>query len=75
MMRLGASMGRDAARRLLADAVREMTQSRWTLAEVLASMPQVTAVMSSAEIRNLDDPETYLGAAETFRKQLLASSD
>jgi 3-carboxy-cis,cis-muconate cycloisomerase len=75
MTRLGASLGRDAAHKLLEDAVREMTQSRWTLAEVLASMPQVTAVMTSAEIRNLDDPETYLGAAETFRKQLLASGD
>jgi 3-carboxy-cis,cis-muconate cycloisomerase len=75
MMRLGASLGRDVAHKLIEDAVRQMTQSRWTLAEVLASMPQVTAVMTSTEIRNLDDPETYLGAAETFRKQLLASND
>lgn len=38
-------------------------------------MPQVKKVLSDEEIRGLDDPKAYLGAAETFRKQLLADSD
>ena len=75
MMLLGASLGRDAAHKLLQDAVRQAEQSNRKLTDVLAAMPQVTNVISAAEIRGLDDPKAYLGAAEIFRRQLLGSGE
>jgi 3-carboxy-cis,cis-muconate cycloisomerase len=75
MILLGASLGRDVAHKLLEDAVRQSVQSGRKLTEVLASIPQVTSVLSASEIRALDDPKAYLGAAEVFRKQLLAATD
>jgi 3-carboxy-cis,cis-muconate cycloisomerase len=61
MMLLGAKMGRDAAHKLLEEAVRHSK-----LDEVLADY------LSPEEIRELNVPESYLGCAETFRRQLLA---
>lgn len=61
MILLGARMGRDAAHELLEEASRH-TQ----LADVLAEF------LSPEEIRELNVPESYLGSAETFRRQLLA---
>ena len=75
MMMLGASLGRDAAHKLLQDAARQAEQSNRKLTDVLAAMPQVTNVISAVEIRSLDDPKAYLGAAEKFRRQLLGSGE
>lgn len=75
MILLGASLGRDAAHKLLEDAVRQSVQGEQKLTDVLAAIPQVTNVLSASEIRSLDDPKTYLGAAEAFRKKLLAATD
>jgi 3-carboxy-cis,cis-muconate cycloisomerase len=60
MMLLGPGMGRDAAHKVLEEAVRHAK-----LADVLAEY------LSPEEIRELNTPESYLGSAETFRKQLL----
>ena len=75
MILLGASLGRDVAHKLLEDAVQQSVRSGQKLTDVLASIPQVTSVLSASEIRTLDDPKTYLGAAEVFRKQLLSATD
>jgi 3-carboxy-cis,cis-muconate cycloisomerase len=75
MMLLAARLGRDAAHKLLEDAVQQTMQSGKKLTDALAEMPQVTNILSTSEIHSLDDPETYLGAAETFRKQILAAGN
>jgi 3-carboxy-cis,cis-muconate cycloisomerase len=75
MILLGASLGRDIAHELLEDAVQQSMQEKKKLTEILAAIPQVTNVLSASEIQNLDDPKEYLGAAEVFRKQLLAGDD
>jgi 3-carboxy-cis,cis-muconate cycloisomerase len=61
MMLLALKIGRDAAHKLLEEATRHSNLSG-ALAEHL----------SPEEIRELNIPESYLGSAETFRKQLLA---
>ena len=44
------------------------------LAAVLAEIPEVTAHLSPADLKQLESPEQYLGSAEAFRKALLADS-
>ncbi|MGH9574278.1 MAG: 3-carboxy-cis,cis-muconate cycloisomerase [Candidatus Acidiferrales bacterium] len=75
MMKLSAALGRDAAETLLEDALRQTAESGTNLADALAEMPRVSSVLSGDELRDLARPESYLGAAEIFRKQLLATGD
>jgi 3-carboxy-cis,cis-muconate cycloisomerase len=73
MMILGKSIGRDVAHKLLEKAVARSEAENRRLMDVLAEMPEVTAHIAAKELREMDSPETYLGEAERFRKQLLAS--
>ncbi len=75
MMKLNAALGREAAEELLENALRKMAESGTSLADALAAMPQAASVLSADELRDLMRPESYLGAAEIFRKQLLATGD
>jgi 3-carboxy-cis,cis-muconate cycloisomerase len=74
MILLGKALGRDVAHRVLEEATHRSITQQKHFSEVLNEMPEVTAHLDTAVIRSLEDPEQYLGAAETFRKQLLASS-
>jgi len=69
MMALGASMGRDAAHRLVQQASRQSIAGQRGLIEVLSTMPEVTSVIPPEILRTFDTPEDYLGAAEEFRKR------
>lgn len=71
MMLLAPSLGRDAAHRLLEQAVRECMASGHTLVEVLSKMEEVTRVLTETQLQNLQTPEDYLGSAEAFRLRLL----
>jgi 3-carboxy-cis,cis-muconate cycloisomerase len=75
MMKLGAALGRDAAHKLLEGAAQQVAATGKKLTDVLAAIPQVTSVLPANELRDLDDPKSYLGAAEIFRKRLLAAED
>lgn len=75
MMKLSAALGREAAEKLLEDALRKATESGTNLAAALAEIPKVTSVLSADELRDLTRPESYLGAAEIFRRQLLATGE
>jgi 3-carboxy-cis,cis-muconate cycloisomerase len=70
MMKLSAALGRQDAERLLEEALRN-TAAGTNLPDALAAMPQVAKVLSADQLRDLGRPESYLGAAEIFRKQLL----
>jgi 3-carboxy-cis,cis-muconate cycloisomerase len=76
MILLGKALGRDTAHRILGEATRQSVAQQNNLAEVLtdalAEMPEITAHLDPTAIHSLEDPEQYLGVAETLRKQLLA---
>jgi 3-carboxy-cis,cis-muconate cycloisomerase len=74
MMLLGSKLGRDIAHKLLEGAARKSVSENRNLAAVLADIPEVTAVLSAAELQQLETPEQYLGSAEAFRKALIAES-
>ena len=74
MILLGKTLGRDVAHRVLEEATRRSVAQKRHLADVLAEMPEVTAHLDTASIRSLEDPEQYLGVADTLRRQLLAGS-
>lgn len=75
---LGKKIGRDRAHKLVERASSSPNLSPAAsgrrLSDVLAEMPEVTQHLAAAELRDLDNPAYYLGAAEDFRKALLASS-
>jgi len=75
VMLLGAKLGRDIAHKILDDAVRRSVKEGRHLSAVLAEIPEVTAHLEAAEIKNLETPEEYLGSAEIFRRALISQSD
>jgi 3-carboxy-cis,cis-muconate cycloisomerase len=71
---LARTIGRDAASRLVTDAVSTTRASGTTFRDVLASMPEVTRALTADELASIDAPESYLGAAEIFRQRLIAGA-
>lgn len=74
MMLLGNKMGRDAAYKLMDEAVRRSAQQNQRLSEALSGMKEVKDALGPEVLRDLENPEHYLGSAEEFRKRLLASA-
>ncbi len=72
MMLLGSKIGRDVAHKILDAAASKSVNTGKTLAAVLAEIPEVTAHLSPADLKQLEVPEQYLGSAEAFRKVLVA---
>jgi 3-carboxy-cis,cis-muconate cycloisomerase len=72
MMVLGQKLGRDVAHKLLEEATRRSIAESRRLSEVLADMPEIAARLDAETLRNLEDPEEYLGVADEFRKRLLS---
>lgn len=75
MMLLAPSLGRDQAHQILEDATRRSQLQRRKLGDVLAENPQVARLIDTKTLRDLETPESYLGEAETFRKQLLTNAE
>ncbi len=69
-MLLASKLGRTAAQLLAAEAAKNSS-----LREGLARNPQIAAALSRQEIQTIDEPEDYLGAAETFRRRLLQDKE
>jgi len=70
---LGRKIGRDRAHSMLEEASRTAIATNRSLREILAESPEITEHLRPAELRDLDVAERYLGAAEEFRRGLLAS--
>jgi len=70
-MLLAEQIGRDAAHKLMQEAVRKSESEKRTLAEVLGEMPEAAKVLDKKAIRDLETPEKYLGVAGDFRKRLV----
>jgi 3-carboxy-cis,cis-muconate cycloisomerase len=75
MMLLGAKLGRDVAHKVVETAVRKSVNEGRHLAAVLAETAEVTGYLGRAELKELEEPEQYLGSAEAFRKALASESD
>jgi 3-carboxy-cis,cis-muconate cycloisomerase len=75
MMKLSAALGRQEAEKVIEEALQNAAKNGTDLPGALAAMPQVTTVLSADELRDLAGPESHLGAAETFRKQLLETDE
>jgi 3-carboxy-cis,cis-muconate cycloisomerase len=71
VMLLGASLGREAAHKLVGEAGRKSAAEKRRLAEVLREMPEVAKVLDRKTLDDLERPEGYLGVAEELRKRLL----
>jgi 3-carboxy-cis,cis-muconate cycloisomerase len=74
-MLLAASLGREQAHTIVEDAVRRSELQRRKLGDVLADNPDVTRLIDRDLLRDLDNPESYLGVAETLRQRLLAGTE
>jgi len=73
MILLGAKMGRDSAHKLVEKATRRSIEQEKRLKDVLAEIKEVTEHMSVQDLNALEDPEAYLGSADTFRQRLMGS--
>jgi len=73
-MLLGREMGRDTAHKLLQEASSRSAMAHRGLSEVLAEMPEVAQHLKASDLNDLENPNHYLGAAEEFRKALLAAA-
>ena len=73
-MLLGKKMDRDAAHQLLQEACRRSATEKRSLSAVLAGMPEAARHLRALELAELENPERYLGAAEEFRRALLATA-
>lgn len=73
-MLLGKKTGRDRAHQLLKEASAKALSSKRNLNEILAEMPEITAHLRGADLRDLENPEHYLGSAEEFRRRLLTAA-
>lgn len=74
VMLLTAKIGRESAHRLLEQASRQAALEKRSLAKILAEMPDVTKHLDRDSLRQLDDPQNYLGSAEVLRQRLVHSS-
>ena len=73
MMVLADKMGRDAARKLVEEAVRLSREQGRNLSATLDAMKDLPPG-AAALLADLEKPEQYLGAADEFRKRLLAAA-
>jgi adenylosuccinate lyase len=72
MMRLAPALGRERAARVVADAVAASARGE-NFTAALLSQRDAAAALTDDDRRTLESPESYLGAAETFRRRLLGT--
>ena len=74
MMGLAPRLGRNEAHDVVYEACRTVNEKGGTLADVLASMPEVTSHLDRKAIDKLTDPGNYLGAAPQMVDRVVAAS-
>lgn len=72
-LRLRAALGRERADALVTDALERSRGGTASFCDALAGMADVVGVLSRDELQQMMRPEAYLGAAEHFRRALLAA--
>jgi 3-carboxy-cis,cis-muconate cycloisomerase len=71
VMRAAPAVGRDAATTMVKAALERMRQGGTSFGAAVRAMPELAAHLSAEDLRSIDDPGAYLGAAEALRKRLL----
>ena len=74
MMRLAPIVGREAAHRLVGEAIGAGSASGRPLGDVIRDHPEIARHVQPGELDDLETPEAYLGAAEELRQRLLAGA-
>jgi 3-carboxy-cis,cis-muconate cycloisomerase len=72
-MLLSGKLGRELTSSLIERAIAESVDIGRNFVEVLAGMREVKEALDAATLRDLQSPESYLGAAEEFRRRLAQS--
>ena len=67
--------GKEAAQALVKKALAAIERDGVTLREALTRLPETARLLTADEVRSIDVPEDYLGAAEHMRLALLRSAD
>ncbi len=75
MMMLANKLGRDVAYKIMETAARKSAEQGRKLSEVLHEMPEARDHMDREALRDLENPDNYLGVAEEFQDRLLASAE
>jgi 3-carboxy-cis,cis-muconate cycloisomerase len=73
MMLLAPVLGRESARRAIAQALETAQREGLRFVEVLGQDPAVKSAVDATPFATLDKPEEYLGSAEEFRRRLLGA--
>lgn len=68
---LAGTLGRERAQSLVEEAVAKARETGENLAQALSRMPAATDILTPRDLQDLEDPERYLGDAETLRRELL----
>jgi 3-carboxy-cis,cis-muconate cycloisomerase len=69
---LSKKLSREAASSLVSRAVEQSSATQRNFVDALAEIPEASAALGTAELRDLRSPERYLGVAEEFRRNLIA---
>jgi 3-carboxy-cis,cis-muconate cycloisomerase len=75
VMQAGSAIGRDRAHGLITQALARSRARGESLGRAVRDTPEIAGVLTADDLRALDEIDTYLGMAETFRRRLLASVD
>lgn len=75
MMRAGRVLGREQAHGLVRGAMQRTRSTGETLAIAVRATPELAKVLTEDDLRMIDEADSYLGMAETFRRRLLAPVD
>ena len=75
MMKAGSALGRDVAHKLVQGAIQRARASGEPLGQTLRETAEIARVLTEDDLRMMDETDSYLGMAETFRRRLLASAD
>jgi 3-carboxy-cis,cis-muconate cycloisomerase len=71
VMRAGRAAGRDAATAMVKTALDKARQQGTSFPAVVRATPELASHLSAQDLQSLDDPMSYLGAAEALRQRLL----
>jgi adenylosuccinate lyase len=72
---LANKLGRDVAYKIMETAARKSAEQGRKLSEVLHEMPEARDHTDREALRDLENPDNYLGMAEEFQDRLLASAE
>jgi 3-carboxy-cis,cis-muconate cycloisomerase len=71
MMRIAPQVGRERAHELLRQALERARHLNEPLDRAIGDIPELSTLLSDEDRTSLDDPLTYLGPADVFRRRLL----